>query len=122
MLSLEFEDYYFTTVYTPNAVDGLKRLAERQEWDKFYANYLTDLDKNKPVIATGDFNVAHKEIDYFLVIDRIKDQVVEYKNSKLWRQIRPHSNPIRNRNLISKTNDDKSQIKEISTFQNLSLF
>lgn len=63
MLTLEFEDYYFTTVYTPNAGDGLKRLAERQEWDKCYANYLADLDKNKPVIATGDFNVAHKEID-----------------------------------------------------------
>ena len=60
MLNIEFEDYYFTTVYTPNAVGGLKRLAERQEWDKFYANYLTDLDKNKPVIATGDFNLVHK--------------------------------------------------------------
>lgn len=79
MLSLEFEDYYFTTVYTPNAVDGLKRLAERQEWDKFYANYLADLDKNKPVIATGDFNVAHKGIDYFLLSDRIKDQLLESK-------------------------------------------
>ena len=60
MRTLEFEDYYFTTVYTLNAVDGLKGLAERQEWDKFYANYLADLDKNKPVLATGDFKVGHK--------------------------------------------------------------
>lgn len=60
MQTIEFEDYYFTTVYTPNSVDGLKRLGERQEWDKFYANYLADLDKNKPVIATGDFNLVHK--------------------------------------------------------------
>ena len=60
MLSLEFQGYYFTTFFTPKAVDGLKRLAERQEWDKFYANYLADLNKNKPVIATGDFNVVDK--------------------------------------------------------------
>lgn len=63
MITLEFDDYYFTTVYTPNAGDGLNRLELRQEWDKAYGEYLTKLDENKPVIATGDFNVAHKEID-----------------------------------------------------------
>ena len=63
MLTLEFDDFFFTTVYTPNAGDGLNRLSERQDWDKCYANYLSNLDHNKPVIATGDFNVAHKEID-----------------------------------------------------------
>ncbi|MDO5649734.1 MAG: exodeoxyribonuclease III [Gallicola sp.] len=63
LITLEFEDLYFTNVYTPNAGDKLMRLPERQEWDKRYADYLAELDKGKPVIATGDFNVAHKEID-----------------------------------------------------------
>ena len=61
--TLEFDDFFFTTVYTPNAGDGLSRLPERQEWDVCYANYLSQLDQDKPVIATGDFNVAHEEID-----------------------------------------------------------
>lgn len=63
LLTIEFEDFYFVNVYTPNAGDGLKRLKDRQEWDIQYANYLSELDKNKPVIACGDFNVAHEEID-----------------------------------------------------------
>lgn len=63
LLSLEFEDFYFVNVYTPNAGDGLKRLADRQTWDVCYADYLAGLDSKKPVIACGDFNVAHKEID-----------------------------------------------------------
>lgn len=63
LLCLEFKYFYFVNVYTPNAGDGLKRLKERQEWDKCYANYLTSLDKEKPVIACVDFNVAHEEID-----------------------------------------------------------
>ena len=63
LLVLDCGDYYFVNVYTPNAGDGLKRLGERQEWDKCYADYLAQLDQEKPVIACGDFNVAHKEID-----------------------------------------------------------
>jgi len=63
LLMLELDDYYFVNVYTPNAGDGLKRLKERCKWDIAYANYLSNLDKDKPVIACGDFNVAHKEID-----------------------------------------------------------
>ena len=63
MLTLEFEDFYFVNVYTPNAGDGLKRLPQRQIWDELYADYLAKLDQTKPVIACGDFNVAHKEID-----------------------------------------------------------
>ena len=63
LLTLEFEDFYFVNVYTPNAGDGLKRLKERQEWDIKYADYLSGLDQTKPVIACGDFNVAHEEID-----------------------------------------------------------
>ncbi|NLC42667.1 MAG: exodeoxyribonuclease III [Clostridiales bacterium] len=63
IITLEFENYYLTQVYTPNAGDNLSRLADRQMWDIKYAEYLTGLDTKKPVIATGDFNVAHKEID-----------------------------------------------------------
>lgn len=63
ILTLEFDDFYFTNVYTPNAGDKLNRLEERQAWDKAYADYLASLDMDKPVIATGDFNVAHEEID-----------------------------------------------------------
>ena len=63
LIVLESEDFYFVNVYTPNAGDGLKRLSERQEWDKLYADYLAELDQKKPVIACGDFNVAHTEID-----------------------------------------------------------
>ena len=50
MITLELEDYYFNLVYTPNSGDGLKRLKERQEWDRLYADYLMKLDEKKPVI------------------------------------------------------------------------
>ena len=63
LLTLEFDDFYFVNVYTPNAGDGLKRLDDRQTWDVLYADYLAQLDEKKPVIACGDFNVAHEEID-----------------------------------------------------------
>lgn len=63
IITLELDSCYVTQVYTPNAGDGLKRLEDRQEWDKKYADYLEGLAKNKPVLACGDYNVAHKEID-----------------------------------------------------------
>lgn len=63
IITLEFDDFFLSQVYTPNAGDGLNRLEERQVWDVKYADYLADLNNKKPVIATGDFNVAHKEID-----------------------------------------------------------
>ncbi|MBG9982413.1 exodeoxyribonuclease III [Aerococcaceae bacterium DSM 111020] len=63
VMTLEFENYYLTQVYTPNAGRDLVRLSLRQEWDIKYADYLERLDQNKPVIAMGDFNVAHHEID-----------------------------------------------------------
>ena len=63
LLVLESDKFYFVNVYTPKAGDGLVRLGDRQEWDKCYADYLAELDQKKPVIACGDFNVAHKEID-----------------------------------------------------------
>ncbi|HFZ6550705.1 TPA: exodeoxyribonuclease III [Streptococcus agalactiae] len=63
IITLELENCYITQVYTPNAGDGLKRLGDRQIWDIKYAEYLATLDSQKPVLATGDYNVAHKEID-----------------------------------------------------------
>ncbi|NCB43197.1 MAG: exodeoxyribonuclease III [Clostridia bacterium] len=63
IITLEFQDFFVTQVYTPNAGDGLSRLEERQVWDAKYADYLISLDKEKEVIVAGDFNVAHKEID-----------------------------------------------------------
>jgi len=63
IITLEFERFYLTQVYTPNAGDELNRLYDRQIWDIKFADYLAKLDKEKPVIATGDFNVAHREID-----------------------------------------------------------
>ena len=63
IITLEFEDFYLTQVYTPNAGAELVRLPERQIWDEKYADYLASLDKEKIVIASGDLNVAHKEID-----------------------------------------------------------
>ena len=63
MMTLEFENFYLTQVYTPNAGSELVRLKDRQIWDEKYANYLVELNNNKPLIAAGDFNVAHKEID-----------------------------------------------------------
>ena len=63
VITLDFGEFYVTQVYTPNAGDGLKRLSDRQLWDQKYAEYLSILDKEKPVLAVGDYNVAHTEID-----------------------------------------------------------
>ena len=63
IITLELKDFYFSLVYTPNAGDGLRRLGERQIWDRKYADYLAELDETKPVISCGDYNVAHEEID-----------------------------------------------------------
>lgn len=63
IITLEFDDFYLTQVYTPNSGSKLDRLEERQEWDEKYRDYLKALDSEKVVLATGDFNVAHEEID-----------------------------------------------------------
>ncbi|MDN6070281.1 MAG: exodeoxyribonuclease III [Lactococcus plantarum] len=63
IITLEFDNFFLTQVYTPNAGDGLRRLSDRQLWDAKYQAYLLSLDAQKPVIATGDYNVAHHEID-----------------------------------------------------------
>lgn len=63
VITLEFEDFYFVTVYIPNSQNELKRLDYRMKWEDDFRNYLINLDKTKPVIVCGDLNVAHKEID-----------------------------------------------------------
>ena len=63
VITLEFEDFYFVCVYTPNSQDELKRLDYRMVWEDDFRDYLKKLDEHKPVIVTGDMNVAHQEID-----------------------------------------------------------
>ena len=63
VITLEFENFYFITVYVPNSRDGLVRLDYRMEWEDAFRNYICELDKKKPVVFCGDLNVAHKEID-----------------------------------------------------------
>lgn len=63
VITLEFEDYYMITVYTPNSQDELKRLDYRMKWEDDFLLYLKGLEQNKPIIVCGDLNVAHKEID-----------------------------------------------------------
>ncbi|MBO7165102.1 MAG: exodeoxyribonuclease III [Muribaculaceae bacterium] len=63
VITLEMQDFYLVTVYTPNSQDGLKRLDYRMNWEDDFRNYLLRLDQMKPVIVCGDLNVAHQEID-----------------------------------------------------------
>ena len=63
MITLEMPEFYLVCVYTPNSQDGLRRLDYRMTWETDFRNYLLALDKKKPVIACGDMNVAHEEID-----------------------------------------------------------
>ena len=63
LITLEYDDFYLCTCYTPNAQDGLKRIDFRLAWERAFREYLAELDKSKSVIVCGDLNVAHQEID-----------------------------------------------------------
>ncbi len=63
VLTAEYEKFYLVNVYVPNSGSGLKRLDYRSLWDTDFAKFLAELQKVKPVIVTGDFNVAHRAID-----------------------------------------------------------
>ena len=63
LITLEYPQFYLVTCYTPNAQRGLTRIDHRLKWDEAFRSYLLSLDAKKPVIACGDLNVAHKEID-----------------------------------------------------------
>ena len=63
VITLEFKEFYFVTVYTPNSQSELRRLEYRMEWERDFLAYLLKLQEKKPVICCGDMNVAHQEID-----------------------------------------------------------
>ena len=63
LITLEYPDFYLVTCYTPNAQQGLARIGHRLKWDEAFRRHLKKLDESKPVIACGDLNVAHQEID-----------------------------------------------------------
>lgn len=63
VITLEMDDFYLVTCYTPNSQDGLRRLDYRMKWEADFLDYIKKLDEKKPVILCGDLNVAHQEID-----------------------------------------------------------
>jgi exodeoxyribonuclease-3 len=63
IITAEYLTFFLTTVYTPNAGEGLQRLDYRERWDRDFTEYITWLNKRKPVILCGDLNVAHQPID-----------------------------------------------------------
>lgn len=63
VITCEYEKFYFVCAYVPNAQEGLKRIDYRMQFEDDMREYLASLDKKKPVIYTGDLNVAHQEID-----------------------------------------------------------
>lgn len=63
VITLEYDNFYLVTVYTPNSQDGLRRLDYRMTWEEDFRQFLKALDGKKPVIVCGDMNVAHEEID-----------------------------------------------------------
>lgn len=74
VITLEFDAFYFVTVYTPNSKRELERLEYRQVWEDVFRKYLVSLKKKKPVVVCGDFNVAHQEID-------LKNDKTNHKNA-----------------------------------------
>lgn len=87
VITLEYEDFYMVTVYTPNSQTELARLDYRMRWDDDFRGYLKELDKVKPVIVCGDMNVAHGEIDL--------------------------KNPKNNRNNAGFTDDERNKFTEL---------
>ena len=74
VITLEMEQFFLVTVYTPNSQDGLRRLDYRMQWEEDFRHYLLKLDEQKPVIVCGDMNVAHNEID-------LKNPSTNHKNA-----------------------------------------
>lgn len=74
LITLEFEDFYFMTVYVPNSQNELRRLDYRMQWEDDFREYIKKLDEKKPVIFCGDLNVAHNEID-------LKNPKTNHKNA-----------------------------------------
>lgn len=74
LITLEFDDFYFATVYVPNSQRELKRLDYRMRWEEDFKSYILSLEEKKPVIYCGDLNVAHNEID-------LKNPKTNHKNA-----------------------------------------
>lgn len=74
VITLEFPNYYVITCYTPNSKSELTRLSYRMEWEDAFRSYLKELEKKKPIIACGDLNVAHSDID-------LKNPKTNHKNA-----------------------------------------
>ena len=79
VITLEFEDFYMITVYTPNSQNGLARLDYRMKWEEDFKNYLKNLEKTKPVIVCGDLNVANRKTAGFT--DEEREQFTELLNA-----------------------------------------
>ena len=74
VISAEFDDFWVVTVYTPNSKRDLSRLSLRhKQWDRAFLAHLKELEKSKPVLTSGDFNVAHTEIDLARPKDNVKN-------------------------------------------------
>lgn len=72
VLTAEFADFYVCTVYTPNSKDKLERLSMREKiWDPAFTEHIAELQKKKPVLTCGDFNVAHHEIDLARPVENV---------------------------------------------------
>lgn len=63
VLTIEFDEFYVSTVYTPNSKEDLSRIPMREHWDPAYLEFMKQLESDKPVVFCGDFNVAHTELD-----------------------------------------------------------
>lgn len=74
VITLEYDNFYLVTVYTPNSQNELVRLDYRMQWEDDFRAYVCNLDKKKPVIICGDMNVAHQEID-------LKNPKTNHKNA-----------------------------------------
>lgn len=74
VITLEYDDFYLVTCYTPNSQNELARLPYRMQWEEDFRAYLLALDQKKPVILCGDLNVAHQEID-------LKNPKTNHKNA-----------------------------------------
>ena len=79
VITLEFEKFYMINIYTPNSKRELERLEYRQIWEDEIRKYMLKLNENKPVIMCGDLNVAHKEIDLFIVSKSTENCIKEAK-------------------------------------------
>ena len=74
VITLEYDNFYLVTCYTPNSQNELARLSYRMQWEDTFRSYLIELDQKKPVILCGDLNVAHEEID-------LKNPKTNHKNA-----------------------------------------